>query len=56
MNNDSQNAIEDKDERPQGLCYTCEKDCYSDWVIILCSEYTEAKCQEIMRNFHLNTK
>ena len=39
MPNDSLNKVEDKDERPEGLCKTCTKDCYSDWVIVLCSEY-----------------
>ena len=42
-NSDSPNTIDDEDERPEGLCKTCGKNCYSDWVVELCSEYTEAK-------------
>lgn len=43
MSDDSQNAVEEIEERPEGLCKTCTKDCYSDWEIALCSEYLEAK-------------
>jgi len=39
LNNDSPNAVEDTFPRPEGLCKTCVKECYSDWVIELCSEY-----------------
>lgn len=36
---DSTNKEEDRDERPEGLCKTCRNTCYSDWEIVLCSEY-----------------
>jgi hypothetical protein len=43
MPHDSPNVMEDKDERPEGLCKTCEFDCYSDWVIVLCDKFKESK-------------
>lgn len=38
---DSPNRIEDADNGPDGLCADCQRDCYSDWYIVLCSEYKE---------------
>ena len=41
---DSNNKTLDIFERPlKGLCVTCNKNCYTSWIIDLCSDYEESK-------------